>query len=321
MKMNVKLYNSLNNPVDVQEVDGTKIEIHYMNDTNYLARYAGSGQFTVWASDGIDYKLLIERGYYEELGPLFQASVNGVWVKLYKKINELRRKMLFVFVLPVLVLLLAAIVVTAFVPGLKQYSTVTLIVSLVLVLVVNIIQSNFIRKKVDVERDKSIDEIQLILGADLFESLIHKQRDYHENYFNFDDDELPVEEETAELVDEEVEDLVEEIVVVDGVVKDEPEEELVVKEAEIEESVIKEPVVEKKVESNGLELLTVGELREFAKDRNVANYSSMRKAELVDNLPSSLNDLKVAELRAIAKAKEVPNYSAMRKQELIDSIK
>lgn len=306
MKMNVKMFNSLQNPFDVQEIDGKNVEIHYMNDTNYLARYAGQGQFSVWSSDGKDYKLLIERGYYEELKPLFSAEVNNVWLKLYTAVDKVRKGMLFKVVLPILAFFLAVIIVTASVEMFKKYQTVVLIVSLVVVLLVNIVQSSFIRKKIDQERDKSVQEIQLILGADVFEELIFKQRKYHEQYFKFED---PVEEPLKEeVLEAEVK-----------AVAEEPE-----MEAELEpvpEPEVEVPVVKEVPFVVGFELLTVDELRTFAKGRNVANFSTLRKQELIESLPNQLNDLKVSELRALARAKEIPNFSQMRKQELIDAIK
>ena len=67
-------------------------------------------------------------------------------------------------------------------------------------------------------------------------------------------------------------------------------------------------------------VLTLEELKVFAKERKVSGFSTMRKGELVAALPLQIEDLKNNELRALARAKKVANFSTMRKQELIEAI-
>ncbi len=253
MKINYKIYQTLQNAVEVQNLGEKVVEIHYMNDTPYLARFAGSGQFSAWASDGKNYKLLIEKGYYEALKPFFSARVNNVWLKLYDIIGKARRNMLFKLVLPVLFLFVILIILGASIPEMKQFQNFILIGSLVGVLAVNILQSSFIKKKVNQERDKAIIEIKRMLGRETFEDLLKKQRDYHESYFDFDDE--PALE--ADVVDQE------------EAKKDEP--------LELDKPEEKEAKVD-------LESLKVVELRELAKKAKIANYHSLKKAELIEAL-------------------------------------
>ena len=56
------------------------------------------------------------------------------------------------------------------------------------------------------------------------------------------------------------------------------------KESKKEENVKEEVREEKATKSNDLENLTVAELREMAKDKDVKGYSTMKKAELLDAL-------------------------------------
>ena len=56
-----------------------------------------------------------------------------------------------------------------------------------------------------------------------------------------------------------------------------------------------------------------------ALDRNVTNVSQSKKVE--DSIGTDLSKMTVAELRELAKEKEVNGYSTMKKQELIDVLK
>jgi hypothetical protein len=65
MKLQYAIFKQLNEPTETQQTDGKTVEIHSMNNTRYLSRFAGKGQFAVWTSDSKSYKLLVEDGYYK----------------------------------------------------------------------------------------------------------------------------------------------------------------------------------------------------------------------------------------------------------------
>ena len=167
MKLNPKIYRTLTNPVETQEVNGTTVDIHHMNETNYLARYAGQGQFAVWTSDGRGYKLMIERDYFETLRPLYSPKVNGIWIRFYERAGKVRNDIFFKLIGPVLLLALAAIIVFATVPALKAYQTIVLIVTLGLVLVVNIAQSTLMKRGVEKARVEAVTEIKDEVGLEI----------------------------------------------------------------------------------------------------------------------------------------------------------
>lgn len=347
MKMNVKMFNSLTNPpAEVLEVEGKVVEIHYMNDTNYLAQYAGQGHFFAWSSDGKSYKLLVEKGYYEELNELFLPKVQSLQIKLYEDLSKARRRIYLSLILPVFLIIVGLLVVSMLMKELADYTIQIAIGGLVVFLIANIFQSSYLRRKVDKLRNQYFDDLEEFFGDTKLDELVVRQREYHARYFNFDDEE-PVKEDVvheAEVeekeetqvvpawVSEAKEDKVEEVkeepkkeeAKPAETVKEEPKE---VKKEEVKPKAAakpKEKPAEKAVDPNDavdLSVLTVDELKEFAKDRKVNGFSTMRKGELVEVLPKVYADLRVVELQALARLESIPNFSTMRKGELIDVLK
>ena len=366
MKMNVKMFNSLTNPpAEVLEVEGKVVEIHYMNDTNYLAQYAGQGHYFAWSSDGKSYKLLVEKGYYEELNELFLPKVQSLQIKLYEDLSKARRRIYLSLILPVFLIIVGLLVVSMLMKELADYTIQIAIGGLVVFLIANIFQSSYLRRKVDKLRNQYFDDLEEFFGDTKLDELVVRQREYHARYFNFDDEE-PVKEDVvheAEVeekeetqvvpawVSEAKEDKVEEVkeepkkeeAKPAETVKEEPKE---VKKEEVKPKEEKTPTkveekpkeevkpkaaakpkekpAEKAVDPNDavdLSVLTVDELKEFAKDRKVNGFSTMRKGELVEVLPKVYADLRVVELQALARLESIPNFSTMRKGELIDVLK
>ncbi len=218
MKLNYKVYQTLNAAVETQDADGRVVEIHYMNDTNYLARYAGKGQFSVWTSDGNQFKLLIEKGYYEALKPLFDAKVNGIWINFFEQAQKIRMNVFRKILVPILLAALVVVSVFSFVQQLANFRMYVLLAMLVLILFVNVFQSSYMRKKVEAVRTVAVTDIKNHLGEDQFQSLIRRQEKYYEEYFKF-------EEEVVEPVKEVVEPK-EEVLEVDHKEVVEPEKEV-----------------------------------------------------------------------------------------------
>lgn len=250
MKLNVKMYKTLNNPVETQHINGKNVEIHYMNDTPYLSRYAGRGHFVIWASDGQGYKLLVERDYYNTLKPLHSADTNALWLQFYESVHNVRRNLFYKLMLPLIIGVLILMSVFAAVEPLQKYQSTVLIVALILMLIFNMFQSNMLKRKVDEIRSETIDTIKDVLGEELFSELVKKQNEFYENYFKF-------EEEKTTIAVAEIE---------------ETTEDEVIEEVE---------VVNEKVDYNNL---TVAELKELAKQKEIVGYSTMKKAELVSAL-------------------------------------
>ncbi len=206
MKLNVKIYQTLNNPVEIQQLDGKEVEIHYMNDTPYLSRFAGRGNFAIWTSDGQGFKLLVERDYYNNLKDLHSPKINTLWINFYESVHTLRRNLFLKMMLPMLAVVFVAMFLFATIGVLQPYQTPVLIAALVLMLVFNMFQSSLLRRKVDEYRTNTIDGIKNILGAEKFEELVKNQNKFYENYFKFEE---PVEQvqEIEEVKEEVVEEL------------------------------------------------------------------------------------------------------------------
>ena len=363
MKMNFKMFKNLVNPAEVIEVQGREVEVHFMNETNYLAQYAGQGYFFAWASDGNSYKLLVERGYYETLHELFLPDVCALQIKLYEDLSTSRKRIYLGLLLPVFVIIVALLIGTLIIEQLTAYTTAIAIGGLILFLVVNIFQSSYLRKRVEKLRNNYFGELEEFFGEEKLDDLIVRQRDYHANYFNFDEEDVEeelvyeeVEEEHKELQEEKVvplwvsepekdeEDKPEELVLEDQHEEDqheedEPEEEQPEEQHENslkeelfilkEEKVIKKPVEPKQEQQAqeirdvevDLSILLIEELKGFAKERKIVGFSTMRKSELVEALPGEYEALRVVELQALARTVLIPNFSTMRKLELIEALK
>lgn len=205
MKLNNKIYQTLTNPVEVQDANGKRVEIHYMNDTTYLSRYASRGQFSVWTSNGEDFRLLIEKGFYEEIQPLYSGSINAIWIEFFQAVNTIRNNLFRKIVLPVLGVAFLVVILFSLVPQLGDFRIYALLAMLVVVLFINIFQSSYMRKKVEEARTVAVTGIKDHLGTNQFQELVEKQNKYYENYFKFEEDALPEEtalESSAEVVAE-----------------------------------------------------------------------------------------------------------------------
>lgn len=208
MKLNPKIYKTLTQPFETQDVNGVTVEIHLMNDTNYLTRYAGQGQFAVWTSDGKDYRLLIERDYYETLKPLYSPRVNDIWIRFYNRASKVRNDIFLKLLAPVLLLALIGIIVFAVVPALQAYQNIVLVVVLGLVLAVNIAQSTMMKRGIERARVDAVTEIKDAVGLDQFNKLIDIQSKFYEEYFKFEE-EVPTPAEEPKQLEASVEDITE----------------------------------------------------------------------------------------------------------------
>lgn len=256
MKLNQKLYRTLNNPVETQNINGKVVEIHYMNDTPYLSRYAGKGHFVIWSSDGVGFKLLVERDYYLTMNELHSAKTNELWLKFYSDVHNVRKTLFIKIMLPLIAFILAVMVLFGLVEQLREYQMPILIGSLILMLVVNMFQSNLLRKKIDESRTRTINGIEELLGKDDFERLVKLQNDFFERYFKF--------EEPA--------------------VQDEKEEKNEVQEADFQQIASDNEINSKEDPKDDYEKLTVAKLKELAKEKNIVGYSTLKKAELIELL-------------------------------------
>lgn len=187
MKLQYNIFKQLNEPKEVQQTEGRTVEIHSMNNTRFLSRFAGKGQFAVWTSDSKTYKLMIEDGYYQTMKDLYSKRVNQVWIQFYEKADKVRFGLMYKMVLPLIGVSMILAVIFSMVEALQGYQNYALIGILGVVLVTNMLQTSIMRKKVEEARTAAVKDIQMIIGESKFSTLLEKQAQYYESYFKFEE--------------------------------------------------------------------------------------------------------------------------------------
>ncbi len=203
MKLNYKMYRQLtNDPFLSQEIDGKTIEFHYMNDTPFLFQFASKGRFAVWTSDGVNYKVLIEKKYYEALENFYQPEINKIWLGFLEGVSALSKKINMLFIIPTLILYVVIAGLATFL--FKEYTLQILLGMIVLVVISNMFQGRLVNKKVQEENLKAQDLIRATMGNESFEALVKAQEDHYQEYFKFNEVSEPVEgEETQDVIETE----------------------------------------------------------------------------------------------------------------------
>ncbi len=199
MKLNPKIFKNLTSePFEVQDIEGTKVSFYYMNETNYLAQYAGRGKFAIWTSDGSgEYKVIIEKSYYEALKPFYEYDVNKIWIEFLDNAGEVTKKINYRFMIPTLLgYVLIAGLATVFLPELVLQVLLALIV---VVILSNTFQTRITSKKVKEANVKAQQDIRDAIGSDVFDELVKAQEVHYQNYFKFEDDDTVQEAEVVEV--------------------------------------------------------------------------------------------------------------------------
>ncbi|MGE4320276.1 MAG: hypothetical protein AB7E61_02360 [Acholeplasmataceae bacterium] len=201
MKLNPKVFKSLKNePFEVQFIGDTKVAFYDMNDTMYLTQYAGRGKFAIWTSDGSnEYRVLIEKSYYEALKPFYELEINTIWLGFLIKAGEISKKINYFFMIPTIALYL--IVATLSALYLPNYMIQVLLGLLAIVFISNMFQTRITSKRVKEENIKAQEDIRTTIGLEEFDELVKAQETHYQNYFNFDDKQP--EQPQEEIVEEE----------------------------------------------------------------------------------------------------------------------
>jgi len=205
MKLQYAIFKQLNDPKETQQAEGKTVEIHSMNNTRYLSRFAGKGQFAVWTSDSKSYKLLVEDGYYKVMKDLYSKRVNQVWIRFYEQADKVRFGLLYKMVFPMIALSMVLAVLFSTVEALSDYQNYALIGILAVVLITNMLQTSIMRKKVEGARSEAVKDIKHIVGEARFNELLEQQGKYYEDYFKFEEKVEPVEEVVEAPVEEKTE--------------------------------------------------------------------------------------------------------------------
>lgn len=187
MKLNPKVYNQLKGtPFMSQNIDGVLVEFFYMDDTPFLYQYAGKGRFAIWTSNGINYRVLVEKTYYEAIEAFYEEPVNRIWVNFLDRIGKITKKINMLFIIPIIIFYLGiAVLATLF---FQEYMLTILLVLIVMVVISNMIQGQIVNKRVRKENQAAQDEIRRYLGEEGFSDMVQKQEDHYKAYFKFEDE-------------------------------------------------------------------------------------------------------------------------------------
>ena len=189
MRINPKMFYvpGENHPFEVQEFDGRKIELFYMNDYDEILReQINKGKFTVWSSvDGKNYRLFLEKGLYETVGVLYTPEINKIWVDFWDKAEAVSKKSTNCFLLPigavcVLVTMLAGVFKDKLGNIGDYVGFITLGVGLIAMLAVN----RRTKSKILLANRESRDLIVKIVGEDKFDELLDSQKSYIDAYYD-----------------------------------------------------------------------------------------------------------------------------------------
>ncbi|VEU79651.1 hypothetical protein [Haploplasma axanthum] len=202
MKISYKVYRSLTGePFETQELSGKKVEFFYMNDTPYLSQYVSRGRFYIWTSDGNNYRLLVEKGFYEKVSYFFTSEVNGIWIDFLDEVGSINSRMSKMFLL--ISMSISLVVLLVFGIWFKEQLTTGVIVALFGVLILNMVHTSRINKLIRQKNLAAQTKIREVLTEEKFNQLLKDQEEYYKEYFKFEEDENDVDTGDDELMLEE----------------------------------------------------------------------------------------------------------------------
>ena len=189
MKLNERVFEVLNGePVEVQNLDGHEVKIYILDDyPDVLNEFVNKGKFAVWSCvDGTNYKLAIEKGYYDELRELYSDKVNDTWLKFWDKCEKISSTFSKKIVLPatavIIVIFVVLMALSNKMPGkLGTYLTLGLAIFYVLVI---LILRKLTTNKINIANQNALAVIKKNLGEAHFNDLLERQRNYIDAYYD-----------------------------------------------------------------------------------------------------------------------------------------
>ena len=211
MKLNERVFEVLNGePVEVQNLDGHEVKFYILDDyPDVLNEFVNKGKFAVWSCvDGTNYKLAIEKGYYDELRELYSDKVNDTWLKFWDECEKISSTFSKKIVLPatavIIVIFVVLMALSNKMPGkLGTYLTLGLAIFYVLVI---LILRKLTTNKINIANQNALAVIKKNLGEAHFNDLLERQRNYIDAYYDTlsakEEDEASANEENLNYLNE-----------------------------------------------------------------------------------------------------------------------
>ncbi len=185
-------------PFEVQQCGKHTVELYYMNEyKDVLKEFTQQGKFAVWSSkDGVNYRLAVEKQYYEQLKELYSVEVNTTWLGFWDDCDLIQTKFSRTIVLPVTLVVVLVFILFAnwnnFFKGAKMPDGIqlgfTIGIPLVYLFVMMFLRKN-IYNKIAASQQKNLAIIKDHFGENKYASLLKAQRSYIDSYFEADEDE------------------------------------------------------------------------------------------------------------------------------------
>lgn len=188
MKINHKIYQKVKTqPYEIQEFENFQIELHSLNSNEELYQmFVPKGKMAVWSSyDGINYRLLIEDGYYGVLKDLYSKEVNCLWTDYYNQIEVIKRKNFFVFFIPMLVLTVVGALLIPRVFSENAGSAPFIFFMLILIALI-MFNNGRLSRMMKLKNQEYYRIIREHVGEDYFDELMKVQRAYFDKFYGYE---------------------------------------------------------------------------------------------------------------------------------------
>lgn len=181
-------------PFRVEKYGEAKVEFYYFDNTTEATKLLTRQRFYAWTSDGLDYRLFVEKGYYERVGAdLYNNKVNDIQLDFTNFVHKTQKQMNRKYLLTSLCAFAIAVAVSiglSFIPNFEQAAVIGPMVALFLVIFIisHKIQGK-LKTAVRAENEKASKAIRDYLGEHRFERILEEQQAYLAEYFHYEDDE------------------------------------------------------------------------------------------------------------------------------------
>lgn len=223
MKMLPRDYaKAVGTPFRVEKYKDATLEMYYLNDRNDFYKFAQRGRFSVWTSDGVNYRLFVEKGYYEAVPNLYKNEVNDIWLDFTNSIYGAQRKMSRKYMMVSMIVLLVVLGASMLLQTLWAEQANNIFLAAMVVLFIGLFvssngQQKRLRSLVQEENKKATELIKNELGEEAFQEILDNQEKYYQKYFNTEEEtetpaqsndeqevlEAPAEDEKADVEDKE----------------------------------------------------------------------------------------------------------------------